>query len=49
MTNLNERLTLGFLSISRLVEFAECTQGRTISLMWACKDKYKLVQDCMYQ
>ncbi|EJD03851.1 uncharacterized protein FOMMEDRAFT_83042 [Fomitiporia mediterranea MF3/22] len=30
-------------------EFAECTQGRTISLLWACKDKYKLVQDCMYQ
>jgi len=30
-------------------DFADCTTGRTISLVWACKDKYKLVQQCMLQ
>jgi len=30
-------------------EFAECATGRTISVAWACRDKYKAVQDCMVQ
>ncbi|KZP12065.1 hypothetical protein FIBSPDRAFT_870694 [Athelia psychrophila] len=29
--------------------FADCATGRTISVAWACKDKYKTVQDCMVQ
>lgn len=28
-------------------KFAECSQGRTISVVWACKDEYKAVRDCM--
>ena len=31
------------------IDFAECATCRTISLLWACKDKYKLLQDCMFQ
>ena len=30
-------------------EFADCAAGRTISVAWACKDKYKAVQECMTQ
>ncbi|KAH8120414.1 hypothetical protein DFH11DRAFT_1500544 [Phellopilus nigrolimitatus] len=30
-------------------DFAECTKDRYISLAWACRGKYKQVQDCMYQ
>lgn len=30
-------------------EFAECATGRTLSVAWACRDKYKGVQDCMFQ
>ncbi|KZV75546.1 hypothetical protein PENSPDRAFT_571234 [Peniophora sp. CONT] len=30
-------------------DFAECVEGRTLSVAWACKGKYKLIQDCMYQ
>ncbi|KAF5355773.1 hypothetical protein D9756_003873 [Leucocoprinus leucothites] len=30
-------------------EFAECASGRTISVAWACKDKLKVVQECMIQ
>jgi len=30
-------------------EFAECATGRTVSVVWACKDKYKAVQACMLQ
>ncbi|KAI0051738.1 hypothetical protein FA95DRAFT_1484851 [Auriscalpium vulgare] len=30
-------------------EFAECANGRTVSVAWACRAKYKDVQDCMYQ
>ncbi|CAL1696124.1 unnamed protein product [Somion occarium] len=29
--------------------FAECSSGRTLSVAWACRDKYKLVQECMLQ
>ena len=28
-------------------EFAECATGRTISVAWACKSKYKEVQECI--
>jgi len=28
-------------------EFAECATGRTVSVAWACKAKYKGVQDCI--
>ncbi|GJE85989.1 cytochrome C oxidase biogenesis Cmc1-like protein [Phanerochaete sordida] len=27
--------------------FAECATGRTVSVAWACRSKYKAVQDCM--
>jgi len=30
-------------------DFAECATGRYLSVAWACKDKYKAVQDCMVQ
>ncbi|KAF8622228.1 hypothetical protein AX15_007169 [Amanita polypyramis BW_CC] len=30
-------------------EFAACASGRTISVAWACRDKLKVVQDCMLQ
>ncbi|KAI0068400.1 hypothetical protein BV25DRAFT_1818811 [Artomyces pyxidatus] len=30
-------------------EFADCASGRTVSVAWACREKYKAVQDCMYQ
>jgi len=30
-------------------DFAECATGRTISVAWACREKYKKVQDCMIQ
>ncbi|PCH33513.1 hypothetical protein WOLCODRAFT_61139 [Wolfiporia cocos MD-104 SS10] len=30
-------------------EFADCATGRTLTVAWACKDKYKAVQDCMLQ
>jgi len=30
-------------------EFAECATGRTVSVAWACKEKYKAVQDCVVQ
>ncbi|KAI0094616.1 hypothetical protein BDY19DRAFT_988437 [Irpex rosettiformis] len=29
--------------------FAECAEGRTVTVAWACKDKYKDVQECMLQ
>ncbi|KAI0274606.1 hypothetical protein BC834DRAFT_814539 [Gloeopeniophorella convolvens] len=29
--------------------FADCAAGRTISVAWACREKYKAIQDCMYQ
>ena len=28
-------------------EFAECATGRTVSVVWACKAKYKEVQGCI--
>jgi COX assembly protein 1 len=28
-------------------EFAECATGRTVSVSWACKAKYKEVQECI--
>lgn len=28
-------------------EFAECATGRTVSVVWACKAKYKEVQECI--
>lgn len=30
-------------------EFADCAAGRTITVAWACKDKYAAVQSCMLQ
>ncbi|KAL4069567.1 hypothetical protein J3A83DRAFT_4093771 [Scleroderma citrinum] len=30
-------------------EFAECATGRTVSVVWACRDKYKSLQECMLQ
>ncbi|KAI0335968.1 hypothetical protein GY45DRAFT_1315984 [Cubamyces sp. BRFM 1775] len=30
-------------------EFAECAEGRTFSVAWECRGKYKAVQDCMLQ
>ncbi|PVF98948.1 hypothetical protein CPB86DRAFT_774534 [Serendipita vermifera] len=27
--------------------FASCAAGRTVSVVWACKDEYKAVQNCM--
>ncbi|KAI0757150.1 hypothetical protein C8Q80DRAFT_1132243 [Daedaleopsis nitida] len=29
--------------------FAECAEGRTFSVAWECRQKYKAVQDCMLQ
>ena len=31
------------------VDFADCATGRTISVAWACRDKYAEVQRCMLQ
>ncbi|KAF9068105.1 hypothetical protein BDP27DRAFT_1327946 [Rhodocollybia butyracea] len=28
-------------------DFADCMSGRLISVVWACKDKLKLVEACM--
>ncbi|KAI0318477.1 hypothetical protein OF83DRAFT_942659 [Amylostereum chailletii] len=33
----------------RVSAFAECATGRTVSVAWACREKYRDVQDCMYQ
>jgi len=30
-------------------DFVECTQGRSVSLIWACREKYRLLQQCMLQ
>ncbi|RPD63098.1 hypothetical protein L226DRAFT_607084 [Lentinus tigrinus ALCF2SS1-7] len=30
-------------------EFAQCAEGRTFSVAWECRQKYKAVQDCMLQ
>jgi len=30
-------------------EFAECANGRTISVAWACRDFLQKVQSCMVQ
>ncbi|KAG2752298.1 hypothetical protein P692DRAFT_20724051 [Suillus brevipes Sb2] len=30
-------------------EFANCATGRTVSVAWACRDKYKALQECMLQ
>lgn len=30
-----------------VVAFAECATGRILSVAWACRDKYKAVQECM--
>ncbi|TFK94358.1 hypothetical protein K466DRAFT_476721 [Polyporus arcularius HHB13444] len=30
-------------------EFALCAEGRTLSVAWECRQKYKAVQDCMLQ
>lgn len=35
--------------LSLQAEFASCATGRTFSVAWECRDKYKAVQDCMYQ
>jgi COX assembly protein 1 len=32
-----------------ITEFAQCAQGRTLSVAWACRGSYKLLQDCMFQ
>ncbi|KAH9019842.1 hypothetical protein EDB85DRAFT_1937604 [Lactarius pseudohatsudake] len=29
--------------------FADCAGGRTVSVAWACREKFKAVQDCIYQ
>ncbi|KAI9460910.1 hypothetical protein BJY52DRAFT_1117568 [Lactarius psammicola] len=29
--------------------FADCAAGRTVSVAWACREKFKAVQDCIYQ
>jgi len=29
--------------------FAECAAGRTVSVAWACREKFQGVQDCIYQ
>jgi COX assembly mitochondrial protein 1 len=31
------------------IEFADCATGRTVSVAWVCKDKYKAVQECISQ
>ncbi|KIM67199.1 hypothetical protein SCLCIDRAFT_108559 [Scleroderma citrinum Foug A] len=30
-------------------DFAECATGRTVSVVWACRDKYTILQECMLQ
>ncbi|TFK57147.1 hypothetical protein OE88DRAFT_1620225 [Heliocybe sulcata] len=29
--------------------FADCATGRTVSVAWACRDKFSEVQSCMVQ
>ena len=31
----------------KVIAFAECATGRILSVAWACRDKYKAVQECM--
>jgi len=30
-------------------EFAECANGRTISVAWACRKKWRAVEGCIHQ
>ena len=41
------RNTETHIDATRSLEFADCAHGRTLSVAWACRDKYKAVQDCM--
>lgn len=36
-------------SMNSIAAFAECSSGRTVSVVWACRDQHKLVQQCMLQ
>ncbi|KAI0287004.1 cytochrome c oxidase biogenesis protein Cmc1 like-domain-containing protein [Russula aff. rugulosa BPL654] len=29
--------------------FADCAAGRTVSVAWACREKFNAVQNCVYQ
>jgi COX assembly protein 1 len=31
------------------VAFADCAAGRTVSVAWTCREKFRGVQDCVYQ
>ncbi|KAF8340013.1 uncharacterized protein EI90DRAFT_2990611 [Cantharellus anzutake] len=30
-------------------EFADCASGRTVSVVWACRGKYRTLQTCMHK
>ena len=36
-------------SVTLFVAFAECAAGRTVSVTWACREKFNAVQGCIYQ
>lgn len=36
-------------SVTLLIAFAECAAGRTVSVAWACREKFSAVQACVYQ
>jgi COX assembly protein 1 len=36
-------------SVTLPVAFADCAAGRTVSVAWACREKFKAIQDCVYQ
>ena len=38
-----------FLEVTFSIAFAECAGGRTVSVAWACREKFNAVQDCVYQ
>ncbi|KAJ1969898.1 hypothetical protein IWQ62_000331 [Dispira parvispora] len=29
--------------------FSECASGRTVSVVWACRDLHKAMNDCLHQ
>ncbi|MCO5569518.1 hypothetical protein L7F22_023231 [Adiantum nelumboides] len=30
-------------------KYAECASGRTLSVVWACRSQFKLLNECLHQ
>jgi COX assembly protein 1 len=42
-------MSLSLLNFTFHVAFADCAAGRTVSVAWACREKFRAIQECMYQ